>query len=104
MLETLFNKFFKKDTSTQFSSCKYCEIFKNSFFIELPWWLLQTTFTESPTLNIWLGSGHAFVGGNPSFSLIDDFLNALIKDNLMGKTFLALLLLFKKYLFEKTLT
>ena len=29
-----------KETPTQVFSCEYCEIFKNSFFIEHLWWLL----------------------------------------------------------------
>ena len=28
-------------------SSEYCEIFKNSFFIEYLWWLLLTAFSES---------------------------------------------------------
>ena len=42
VLESVFNKianlkaciFIKKETPTQVFSCKYCEIFENSFFIE----------------------------------------------------------------------
>ena len=48
MLESFVNKvacvkacnFIKKETLAQLFSCKYCEIFKNSFFIEHLWWLL----------------------------------------------------------------
>ena len=45
MLESLFNKaaglkvynFIETKTPTQVFSCKYCEIFKNSFFDRTPW-------------------------------------------------------------------
>ena len=30
----------KKETRAQVSSCEFCEIFKNTFFIEHLWWLL----------------------------------------------------------------
>ena len=34
--------FIKKETLAQVFSCEFCEIFKNTFFIEHPWWLLLT--------------------------------------------------------------
>ena len=36
-----------KATPTEVSSCEYCRIFKNSFFIDNFWWLLLNVFTES---------------------------------------------------------
>ena len=36
MLESLFNKFYKKETPTQVFRCGYCDIFKNSFFYRTP--------------------------------------------------------------------
>ena len=59
--------FYSKETPTQFLSCEYCDIFKNSFFKEHLWRLLLTTLAQSSTLDIWLSSGYAFVGGNSSF-------------------------------------
>ena len=42
MLEPLFNKHCHKEIPTQMFSCKYCKIFKYSFFIQhLRWLLLQ---------------------------------------------------------------
>ena len=42
MFEPLFNKHFYKEIAAQMFSCKYCKIFKNSFFTEhLLWLLLQ---------------------------------------------------------------
>ena len=45
--ESLFNEvvgqtfnFYKKDTPTQVFPCEFCDIFKNTFFIERFWWLL----------------------------------------------------------------
>ena len=35
-----FNKLFKKKTQTQVFSCEFCEIFKNTFFMEHRRWLL----------------------------------------------------------------
>ena len=32
--------FIKKETLAEVFSCEFCEIFKNIFFIEHPWWLL----------------------------------------------------------------
>ena len=32
--------FIKKETLAQVFSCEFCEIFKNTFFIEHLWWLL----------------------------------------------------------------
>ena len=32
--------FIKKETLAQVFSCEFCEIFKNTFFIEYLWWLL----------------------------------------------------------------
>ena len=37
--------FIKKKTPTQVFSCEYCEIFKNSFFMEHIWWLLLSLGT-----------------------------------------------------------
>ena len=36
--------FANKETPTQVFSCEYCEVFKNSFFIEHLWWLLLWFF------------------------------------------------------------
>ena len=52
MLEPLFNKvaglkaynFIKKSPQPK-CSCEYCEIFKNSFFIEHLWWLLLVSIS-----------------------------------------------------------
>ena len=43
VLESLFNKVDSKDTKeapTQVFSCEYCEIFKNTFIMELIQWLI----------------------------------------------------------------
>ena len=40
LLQSQTGSFIKKKTPTQVFSCKFCEIFKNSIFIEYPWWLL----------------------------------------------------------------
>ena len=56
VLESLLNKVaelqacnvIKKTTPTQVFSCEYCEVFKNSFFIEhLRWLVLQVLYKNS---------------------------------------------------------
>ena len=41
---------FKKETLAQVLSCKFCEIFKNTFFIKHHWWLLLFFFSDISVL------------------------------------------------------
>ena len=44
-------QFYQKETPTQVFSCKYCKIFKNSFFVEhLRWLLLDTPHLPIPLI------------------------------------------------------
>ena len=38
-------QFIKKQTLAQVFSCEFCELFKNTFFIENHWWLLPVIFS-----------------------------------------------------------
>ena len=41
-----FNNFIKRETLAEVFSCKFCEILKNTFFIEHPRWLLLDIFSK----------------------------------------------------------
>ena len=41
-----------EETPTQMFFCVYCEIFKNSFFIEHVWWLLLNALMENTNVMI----------------------------------------------------
>ena len=38
--------FIEKETPAQVFSCEFCEIFKNTFFIEHSWWLILTSVVQ----------------------------------------------------------